>query len=159
MLENKKSVPEQARAFVLALTLALAFCLSLGLNACSDDYGQSYDSSASQSSSSNDSQASEANSQITSQAQTLALDFRSDNKLQEHYEKHGIEMGFSSPEEYRESANMVVADPDSLFKLEAEDGDYVFYRESSNEFVIVSTDGYLRTYFCPEDGIDYFNRQ
>ena len=31
--------------------------------------------------------------------------------------------------------------------------------ESTNEFVIVSTDGYIRTYFKPSDGIEYFKRQ
>ena len=40
-----------------------------------------------------------------------------------------------------------------------EDGDYIYYLESTNEFVVVSTDGYIRTYFKPTDGIDYFNRQ
>ena len=33
------------------------------------------------------------------------------------------------------------------------------YLEASNELVILSTDGYIRTYFRPEDGIEYFNRQ
>ena len=32
-------------------------------------------------------------------------------------------------------------------------------QEETNEFVVVSTDGYIRTYFNPSDGIDYFNRQ
>lgn len=53
----------------------------------------------------------------------------------------------------------VVLNADSLHKLEEEDGDDVYYLEKTNEFVIVSTDGYIRTYFYPSDGIDYFNRQ
>ena len=44
-------------------------------------------------------------------------------------------------------------------KIEEEDGDDVYYIESTNEFVVVSKDGYLRTYFYPSDGLDYFNRQ
>lgn len=35
----------------------------------------------------------------------------------------------------------------------------VYYVESTNEFVIVSTDGYIRTYFKPDAGISYYNRQ
>ena len=85
--------------------------------------------------------------------------FRSDKLLEEHYEKHGIEMGFVSEEEYVQAANVVLNNPDTLHKIEEEDGDDVFYLEVSNEFVVVSKDGYIRTYFCPEDGIEYFNRQ
>lgn len=85
--------------------------------------------------------------------------FRKDEYLQEHYEKHGIDMGFSSAEEYLAAANKVLANEDVLHKIEAEDGDDVYYLEATNEFVVVSTDGYIRTYFSPEDGIDYFNRQ
>ena len=92
-------------------------------------------------------------------ARAGTLNFRSESLLEEHFEKHGIEMGFSSEQEYLKAARLVVADSESLHKLEAEDGDDVYYLEASNEFVIVSTDGYLRTYFYPNDGIDYFNRQ
>ena len=28
-----------------------------------------------------------------------------------------------------------------------------------NEFVVLSRDGYIRTYFYPSDGIEYFERQ
>lgn len=87
------------------------------------------------------------------------LRFRNQKLLKQHYEKHGIEMGFSSAEEYEKAAAAVVSHPDALHKTEAEDGDDVYYIESTNEFVVVSTDGYLRTYFNPDRGIDYFNRQ
>lgn len=85
--------------------------------------------------------------------------FRSDAMLQEHYQKHGIEMGFVSSEEYLFSANKVINNSKSLHKLEQEDGDDLYYLEASNEFVVVSTDGYIRTYFYPDDGIEYYNRQ
>lgn len=95
----------------------------------------------------------------TEEQLTEYLTFRYDDYLQEHYEKHGIDMGFASPEDYLDAANTVVYNPSSLHKIEAEDGDDVYYLEITNEFVVVSTDGYIRTYFCPNDGIDYFNRQ
>lgn len=100
-----------------------------------------------------------ATSDATIQTDVLELEFRSEKLLNEHYEKHGIEMGFSSAEEYEEAAEDVVENSDALRKTEAEDGDFVYYLEETNEFVIISPDGYIRTYFCPSDGIDYYNRQ
>lgn len=85
--------------------------------------------------------------------------FRNDNLLKEHYEKHGVEMGFDSMEEYEEAACAVIYNQEALSKTEKEDGDYVYYVEESNEFVVLSTDGYIRTYFNPSAGIDYYNRQ
>lgn len=85
--------------------------------------------------------------------------FRNSELLMQHYEKHGRSMGFASAEEYTAAANRVISDPETLHKKEQEDGDDVYYLEKTNDFVIVSTDGYIRTYFRPEDGIAYFNRQ
>lgn len=85
--------------------------------------------------------------------------FRSEKLLNQHFEKHGIEMGFATAEEYLAAANKVILSPEVLHKKEAEDNDDVYYLEKSNEFVVVSTDGYIRTYFLPEDGIRYYNRQ
>lgn len=87
------------------------------------------------------------------------IKFRNDRLLDQHYEKHGIEMGFASAEEYELAAYKVVINPDALHKIESEDGDDVYYVEESNEFVVVSQDGYIRTYFNPSAGIDYYNRQ
>ena len=85
--------------------------------------------------------------------------FRNEELLKSHYEKHGKEMGFSSSEEYESAASDVVNDPESLHKTEKEDGDDVYYKEDTNEFVVVSTDGYIRTYFNPDAGKKYFDRQ
>lgn len=90
---------------------------------------------------------------------TTTVRFRNTRLRQEHYEKHGIEMGFTSPEAYEQAAAAVVQNKDALHKLEEKDGDDVYYLESTNEFVIVSTDGYIRTYFYPSNGKDYFDRQ
>lgn len=85
--------------------------------------------------------------------------FRNQNLLDQHYEKHGKDMGFSSAEEYEKAAAAVPNDPEVLHKNEKEDGDDVYYIERTNEFVIISTDGYIRTYFNPDRGIDYYNKQ
>lgn len=89
----------------------------------------------------------------------LIYSFRNDRLLNQHYEKHGIEMGFATIEEYVAAANAVINHPDVLHKLEAEDNDDVYFLEATNEFVVVSTDGYIRTYFIASGGIDYYNRQ
>lgn len=85
--------------------------------------------------------------------------FRNKNLLNQHYEKHGKDMGFASAEEYEKAAAAVPNNPNVLHKTEKEDGDDVYYVESTNEFVVVSTDGYIRTYFNPDRGIDYYNKQ
>lgn len=85
--------------------------------------------------------------------------FRNKSLLNNHYEKHGIEMGFESAEEYEKAASDVVNSPDALYKKEKEDNDDIYYIEETNEFVVVSTDGYLRTYFLPDKGKAYFDRQ
>lgn len=95
----------------------------------------------------------------TTVTETAAYTFRSEDQYISHYEKHGIEMGFASAEEYLAAANKVISSPDALHKLEAEDNDHIYYLEETNEFVVLSQDGYIRTYFLPSAGIDYFNRQ
>ncbi len=99
------------------------------------------------------------NVSTTEQTAQTIYKFRNQDLLEQHYKKHGIDMGFSSPEEYEKAAAAVPNNPNALHKTEKEDGDDVYYVESTNEFVIVSTDGYLRTYFNPDRGIDYYNKQ
>ena len=95
----------------------------------------------------------------SSSASTPQYKFRNSNLLNDHFEKHGKEMGFATAEDYQAAASAVVTNANALHKLEAEDGDDVYYIESTNDFVIVSTDGYIRTYFRPNNGIEYYNRQ
>ncbi len=85
--------------------------------------------------------------------------FRNAKLLNSHYDKHGIDMGFSSAEEYEAAASAVINNPDALSKIEKEDGDMCYYVEATNEFVILSKDGYIRTYFLPDSGRSYFDRQ
>ena len=83
------------------------------------------------------------------ESEASVFHFRSEKHLNDHYEKHGEEMG----------ASAVVNNPESLHKLEKDDGDDVYYLEKTNEFVVVSTDGYIRTYFRPDAGSAYYNKQ
>ncbi|MBE5954719.1 MAG: hypothetical protein E7257_11310 [Lachnospiraceae bacterium] len=95
----------------------------------------------------------------TTEVEIVTYEFRKQQYLDEHFEKHGSEFDYETAEEYLAGANRVINDPNSLYKTEAEDGDHIYYLESTNEFVVLATDGYIRTYFKPSAGIDYFNRQ
>lgn len=89
----------------------------------------------------------------------LTYYFRNDKLKNDHYTKHGKDMGFANADEYEAAASEVVNNEAVLHKIEAEDGDDVYYLEETNEFVVISTDGYLRTYFCPDRGKAYFDKQ
>ena len=104
----------------------------------------------------------QAESQVAQEEQyiqEIIYSFRNEKLLNDHYEKHGKEMGFDSATSYEAAANEIIHHPDSLHRIEEEDGDDVYYLEETNGFVIVSIDGYIRTFFYPDDGLDYFNRQ
>lgn len=115
--------------------------------------------SSSSSSSSSVSESSEES--YDSEAEEQLYYFASDYLLDSHFEKHGHEFDgqYATAEEYEAGANRVINSPDALYKTEKEDGDHIYYIEETNEFVVVSTSGSIRTYFKPTDGIDYFNRQ
>lgn len=104
-------------------------------------------------------QTTSAETSSADEKKNTAYKFRTKKQLEQHYEKHGVDMGFASAAEYEAAASDVINSPDALFKTEAEDSDGVYYIEATNEFVILSTDGYIRTYFNPSGGKAYFDRQ
>ena len=90
--------------------------------------------------------------------------FRNEELLKEHYKKHGRYMGYVSREDYEAFASNLVNyckqnKGACEFKYEQEDNDEIYYLESANEIVFVSKDGYIRTYFRPDEGRAYFDRQ
>jgi len=85
--------------------------------------------------------------------------FASLEKRGEHFIKHGTEFPYETAKEYEAGANRVINSSEALQKNEKEDGDLIYYIESTNEIVFLSTYGDIRTYFRPDDGIDYYNRQ
>lgn len=90
--------------------------------------------------------------------QEITYTFRNERLLQQHYEKHGKEMGFPDAESYEKAASDVINNKNALHKIEKEDGDDVYYIVFTNELVVLSTDGYIRTYFKPNAGKRYFDR-
>ena len=97
----------------------------------------------------------ETTTEATTENDYVEYTFRNQKRLDEHYEKHGKDMGFKDAKSYEKAASDVVNDSRALHKIEKEDGDI----EDTNDFVIVSPDGYIRTYFWPNDGIKYYNKQ
>lgn len=92
------------------------------------------------------------------QSSVPSYTFRSKSQLKDHFKKHGVEMGFESMQDYLAAANAVISNPEALHKTQREDGDDVYYLQSTDELVIVSTDGFIRTYFKP-GGISYYSKQ
>lgn len=88
-----------------------------------------------------------------------SFEFRSDEYKLEHFEKHSDEFGYETPEQYVKGANKVITSDEALHKVEKTDGDSIYYLRATNEFVIVSDDGYIRTYFKPKNGIEYYNNK
>jgi|GEM_PF-417481 len=86
--------------------------------------------------------------------------FRNQGLYDSHYEKHGHEFGNITKEEYLQKANDLINSdsPDILTKYE-DDGDFMYFNKKTDEFLVLAPDGYIRTYFIPDDGIDYWNRQ
>ena len=95
------------------------------------------------------------------QKEYITYSFRTKKQFDGHYEKHGKEFGDITQEQYLQKANdLINNDSDTiLHKTEAEDGDYIYYDTVNNEILFLSPDGYIRTYFKPSSGMDYYNRQ
>ena len=76
--------------------------------------------------------------------------FRNKDRLSEHFKKHGAEVNAASAEDYLTKANAVISNTSALTKYEKEDGDKIFFIESTGEIVFLSGDGYIRTYFVAD---------
>ncbi len=88
--------------------------------------------------------------------------FRNYNRLKEHYDKHVIdqaEFGDITIEEYLYLAQQLVDDPGDGVLTKTRDGDRYFYDPDTNEFAVVSDDGFIRTFFKPSAGQSYYDRQ
>ena len=103
----------------------------------------------------------EVSEQDESSREYTKYSFRSKKLFDQHFQKHGSEFGDITQEEYLRLANdLLNSDSDTvLHKTEKEDGDDVFFDTVTGYFLVLSTDGYIRTFFVPDKGIDYFNRQ
>ena len=77
-----------------------------------------------------------------------------------HFYAHGDEFGFTLLTEYSESAiEFANSEDDGKMSFVSENGEIYMYNPGTNEFLILSRDGKIITYFPPENGIDYFYDQ
>ena len=97
---------------------------------------------------------------VTVTASEKKYTFRSKKLYDEHYKKHGAEFGKITQSEYLALANELInsKSADVLHKTES-DGDKLFFDKETGYFAVLSKDGYIRTLFVPDSGIDYWNRQ
>ncbi len=90
--------------------------------------------------------------------------FANDRFLDEHWRKHGLNPEEFRPtlsrEEYLKAAQNFFALKRSEVEIkERPNGDVLRYRISTNEFGVLSSRKVIRTYFRPDSGIRYWNRQ
>jgi hypothetical protein len=85
--------------------------------------------------------------------------FRSQDRLESHFENHGEEFGYDDAEEYLAGANGLFDATEGVETFQRANGDILFYRRSSNEFGVVTQDNIIRTYFRPKEGYKYWLMQ
>ena len=94
----------------------------------------------------------EENTAIIKVKTSSSRQFVSEQLFQKHYDKHLSEFGEISKERYLEKANALADAPlsEDIVQLVRSDGSIAKYCYSTNEFVVVTADGNIRTYFKPE---------
>lgn len=89
------------------------------------------------------------------------IGFRNRERLMEHFRKHGREFGAKKAADYLRLAQRLRDRPRSDDVLEFVRNDAVTckFDRASGAFVAYNSDGTLRTFFRPNDGEAYFERQ
>lgn len=87
-------------------------------------------------------------------------EFRTEDALESHYKKHKDEFGNITQDEYLAAANRIITSDskDILYKYEKDDGDPMYFDKKTGALLIMSSDGFIRTFFIPEDGLEYWER-
>lgn len=87
--------------------------------------------------------------------------FRSQHLLEEHFAKHGKEFGKITQDEYLKAAQQLRDARPGKDVLEAKrpGGGGAKFDVRNRSFVAYDADGTLRTFFVPNDGVRYFQRQ
>lgn len=80
---------------------------------------------------------------------------------QEHWEKHGGDFPeIHSAQDYERAAqSFVTAPPSGTLTKHRTNGDTLFYDPATNTFAVADRDGEPRTFFRPNSGRDYWERQ
>lgn len=88
----------------------------------------------------------------------MQVTFERPELITKHYEKHREEFGDITEAEYLQKANQLYAETlsDDVKQLTRSDGSIAKYKFSTNEFLVITKGGNIRTYFKPVDGADYW---
>jgi len=83
------------------------------------------------------------------------------NNAEEHWQKHGREFPeFHSAQEYEDGAlRFVTNPPPGTLTKSRENGDTLFYDPATNTFAVKDRRGEPRTFFRPDSGRVYWDRQ
>jgi pyocin large subunit-like protein len=89
------------------------------------------------------------------------IGFRSRVELDEHFQKHGREFGDIHKGEYLRRAQELRDRPlgGGVLEKQREDGVISRFDETSGAFVAFNENLVIRTFFKPDDGVRYFERQ
>ena len=103
----------------------------------------------------------EENTAIIKVKTSSSRQFVSEQLFQKHYDKHLSEFGEISKGRYLEKANALADAPlsEDIVQLVRSDGSIAKYCYSTNEFVVVTADGNIRTYFKPETKEAYWDEE
>jgi RHS repeat-associated protein len=81
--------------------------------------------------------------------------------LNRHFKNHGLDFGPITKEEYlRKAQSFFQLTPEGLdvfVNTRKSDGALVFYRQSTNEFGVVTTDGVIKTYYKPSTSVHSYS--
>lgn len=91
----------------------------------------------------------------------IEVKFETPEKMQKHYDKHIDKYGNISISEYIALANELVnaKDTDDIERIVRSDESTAIYRFSTNDFLVITKDGYIRTFFKPDDGEAYWREE
>ena len=91
----------------------------------------------------------------------IEVRFETPEKMQKHYDKHIDKYGNISISEYIALANELVnaKDTDDIERIVRSDESTAIYRFSTNDFLVITKDGSIRTFFKPDDGEAYWREE
>lgn len=88
-------------------------------------------------------------------------DFTSEGARKSHYLKHASEFGNITEKEYIEKANLLMKKDlsNDIMQIKRNDNSVAKYDAINNEFIVINSDGTIRTFFRPKDGKAYWNEE
>ena len=89
------------------------------------------------------------------------IGFASQQKLVDHYRKHGPEFGAITMEQYLRKAQALRdrQGGETILEDVRPDGVVTRFDRASGDFIAFNENGVIRTYFRPDDGEAYYRRQ